>query len=357
MRPRRAFGPGLDVAVLVDDSPAAVALAAAAREGLLEPLRAPDAGPRALAANDDMAADVARALLARGHRPRIHALPGTVPELFAFMGSLDADVIQNHVESYADRAALESPMRGMMEMTGIPVTGAPLEGLSLCLEKPRARSVLIAEGVPVPPAIVVRAPDAALDAAPLPCIVKPAAQDASEGIDATSVCHDLPALRARIERLFAAGLGPALVEGFVDGRELNVSMLESPDGTLRALPVAEIDYSGFPPDLPKILTFAAKWQEDSAEYKGSVSRRAELAPELERAVVGFAQRAFRATGLRGYGRVDFRLGADGTPYALDVNPNPDLSRGAGLCLAAERAGMTYEDLVEAIVREALERPR
>ena len=96
---------------------------------------------------------------------------------------------------------------------------------------------------------------------------------------------------------------------------------------------------------------------ESAEYKGSVSRRAELAPELEQAVVGFAKRAFRATGLRGYGRVDFRLDSGGAPYALDVNPNPDLSRGAGLCLAAERAGMMYEDLVEGIVREAIERKR
>lgn len=346
MSPRRAFGPGLDVAVLVDDS---VPAGGTAQSGPVV--------PRPLASVDDMAAHVAQALEARGHRPRILALPANRRELFAFMGSLKADAIQNHVECYADQASLESSVRGMMELTGIPVTGAPLDGLALCLEKPRARAVLLGEGVPVPPAIVVRDPSDALEGLPLPCIVKPAAQDASEGIDGTSVCHTAPEARARIERLLAAGLGPALVELFVDGRELNVSMIESPDGTLRALPVAEIDYSGFPADLPKILTFAAKWNEESAEYKGSVSRRAELAPELERAVVAFAKRAFRATGLRGYGRVDFRLDSAGAPHALDVNPNPDLSRGAGLCLAAERAGMTYEDLVEGIVREAIERKR
>jgi D-alanine-D-alanine ligase len=344
VRPRRAFGPGLDVAVLVDDS-ATVGAAA------------PAGGERPLAGADDMATHVALALEAKGHRPRLLALPQGVSNLFAFMGALEADAIQNHVECYGDQASLESSVRGVMELTGIPVTGAPLEGLALCLEKPRARSVLIGEGVPVPPAIVVRRPDDPLEGAPIPCIVKPAAQDASEGIDATSVCFSLPEARARLERLFSQGLGPALLEGFVDGRELNVSMIESPDGTLRALPVAEIDYTGFPADLPKILTFAAKWHEDSAEYKGSVSRRAELAPELEQALVGFAKRAFRATGLRGYGRVDFRLDSEGAPFALDVNPNPDLSRGAGLCLAAERAGMTYEDLVEGIVREAIERKR
>lgn len=347
MRARRAFGPGLDVAVLVDDS---------STVGTIE---SPDPGgtARALASADDMATHVAMALEAKGHRARILALPGRVTDLFSFMANLEADAIQNHVECYGDQASLESSVRGMMEMTGIPVTGATLEGLALCLEKPRTRSLLIGEGVPVPEAIVVRDPADPLEGAPIPCIIKPAAQDASEGIDHTSVCFSLPAARARVAQLFAQGLGPALVERFVDGRELNVSMIESPDGTVRALPVAEIDYTGFPDDRPKILTFAAKWHEDSAEYKGSVSRRANLPPELERALVGYARRAFRATGLRGYGRVDFRLDADGNPYVLDVNPNPDLSRGAGLCLAAERAGMTYEDLVEGILRETIERKR
>src|SRR5262249_16151476 len=142
--------------------------------------------------------------------------------------------------------------------TRIPVTGAPLEGLALCLEKPRTRSVLVSEGVPVPPAIVVRSPDDDLSGAPVPCIVKPAAQDASEGIDLTSVCSTKDEVRPRVEKFLALHLGPALLDGFVEGRELNVSMIELPGGTLRVLPVAEIDYGGFPAGVPKILTFAAK---------------------------------------------------------------------------------------------------
>ena len=122
-------------------------------------------------------------------------------------------------------------------------------------------------------------------------------------------------------------------------------------GVLRVLPIAEIDYSNFPTGAPRILTYAATWEPSSEDYRGSPAVLAELSPHLRARVEAVALDVWRALGLRDYGRVDLRLDARG-PFVIDVNPNPDLSRGAGQCLAAERAGLSYESLVRGIIAEA-----
>lgn len=305
----------------------------------------------------DVVVEIEAALRARGHQPSRLVLPGDPREILRMLADVDCDVLFNFVESLRGVAELEAAVRGAMSVRGIPVTGAPLEGLANCLSKPRTRALLTAAGVPVPKGCVIASEADGADHVPHPCIVKPSAQDASHGIDAGSVCATPAETKARALRLIERGLGPALVEQFVDGREYNVSMVERVQGgqrSLTTLPIAEITFHGYPADVPKILTYAAKWDKDTAEYKGSVSVEAEdLSPELRAALSRHANAAFRALGLCGYGRVDFRVDRAGNPYAVDVNPNPDFSRGAGFHLAGERAGHTYEDLVELVVRAAL----
>jgi D-alanine-D-alanine ligase len=210
--------------------------------------------------------------------------------------------------------------------------------------------------VPVPAGCVIATADDDASHLPHPVIVKPAAQDASHGIDAASVCKTPEETKARALKLIDRGLGVALCEQYVDGREYNVSMVELVEKgkrTLKTLPIAEITFDGYPAGVPKILTYAAKWEQESVEYKGSVSVEAKDLPDAIRAeMIRHANASFRALGLSGYGRVDFRVDAQGKPYVVDINPNPDFSRGAGFHLAGERAGYTYEDLVEIVVRAA-----
>jgi D-alanine-D-alanine ligase len=131
-------------------------------------------------------------------------------------------------------------------------------------------------------------------------------------------------------------------------------MVELKDAPPRILPVAEIVYGEMPAGSPRILTFASKWDPDSADYHASVSVEArDLSPELRGEIERTALAAWRALGLRGYGRVDLRVDDAGRPYVIDVNPNPDLSRDAGLALAASRAGIEYAELVEGILLGAL----
>lgn len=306
----------------------------------------------------DVVVEMEAALAKRGHKPSRLALPGNdASALLRTLADLDCDVVFNFVESLRGVAELEAAVRGAMSVRGIPVTGASFEGLANCLSKPRARALAAAAGVPIPAGCVIASDADDASHIPHPCIVKPAAQDASHGIDGASVCKTPAETKARALRLIERGLGASLVEQYVDGPEYNVSMVEIVENgkrTLKTLPIAEITFEGYPAGAPKILTYAAKWEQESAEYKGSVSIEAtELSDELRASLTEHANAAFRALSLSGYGRVDFRVDAvTGQPYVVDINPNPDFSRGAGFHLAGERAGYAYEDLVEIVVRAA-----
>lgn len=302
-------------------------------------------------------ADVVAVARRWGARVRVVGLAPYGPRFLRQMAALDADLVVNFAESWAGRAELEAAVGWALEARGIAYTGAPPRALTLCLDKPTTRAVMAAEGVPTAEAVVWRTPSEAWPerVAPAgPWLVKPAAQDASHGIDAASVVADAVQAHVRARYLFDRGLGPVLVERYVDGRELNVSIVELDDSEPRILPIAEIVYGDMPAGCPRILTYAGKWDPASPEYQASVSTEAkDLSPSLRAHLERIAMAAWRALGLRGYARVDFRVDAEERPYVIDVNPNPDLSRDAGLALAAARAGLSYERLIEGLCAGAL----
>jgi len=171
------------------------------------------------------------------------------------------------------------------------------------------------------------------------------------------VVSDVPALEKRVAHVLANYRQPALVEEFIAGREIYVSVLERIDQEPQTFPFFEIDFSDMPDDRPKIVSFEGKWVEDSIEYKGTRPVRCEkLAPELRARVAKTALDAFRAVGLRDYARMDIRLSPDGVPYVIDVNPNCDLSDLAGgFSKAAKAAGLSYRELIVRIIGLALAR--
>jgi D-alanine-D-alanine ligase len=186
-------------------------------------------------------------------------------------------------------------------------------------------------------------------------MVKPVHEDASHGISLESVCPDAAAARARARYVIERYRQPALVEEFVDGREFNISVLGEGVGA-RTLELMEIDYSDFPAGAPHLITYNAKWEEESAECTGSKPVPArDLDPELAARIRSAALGAYRAIGLRDYGRVDIRLHPEAGPLVLDVNSNPDISPGAGLARAAARSGLPYVELVGGVVEAAAAR--
>ncbi len=264
-----------------------------------------------------------------------------------------ADVVFNLVEALDGDARLEAAAAAVLELVGVPYTGSPPAALMLALDKPTAKAVLAHAGVRVAKGTVLTSATDPLPDLPPPWIVKPSREDASHGIDQGSVVHDAEAARARAGLLVETYRQPALVEELLPGRELNLALL-GPEPAL--LSPAEIDFSALPGGHPSILTYEAKWVEASPVFEKTPSVAArDLGPDLEGALGHIARRAFRALGLRDYGRVDIRLDRDGQPVVLEVNPNPDLSPDAGFARAAARSGLSYAELIGQIIDTARRR--
>lgn len=279
-------------------------------------------------------------------------------DLAAAVGALEQrrpDVVFSMVESIGGDARLEAGVTYLLEWLGIPYTGAPPFALALALHKQHARAMLQGAGVPVPPGMMFEHPDFSLDGLRFPLIVKPAREDGSIGISSASVVATEGSTRERVQLVVERFAQPAIVEEFVDGREFAVSLL-GPTEDPTVLPLREVDYR-LPPHLPRLLTYEAKWVTGSPEYGGTLTIAAsDLDSELEGQLRSTAQAAYRAVGLRDYGRIDLRLHPTDGPVVVDVNPNPELLPGEmGIAGAALEAGLSFTELIRVIVEQAVAR--
>jgi D-alanine-D-alanine ligase len=280
-------------------------------------------------------------------------------DLFSFqrrLRRLRPDVVFNQYEDVVHGALYEMRVAALVQMMGYPMTGSPPLALGLSRYKGMAASLLQGAGVPVPPqtALLERVGDVNAHRWHFPLIVQPSQEHAGIGLDRDSIMTSKKALRAKVNELLRTFRQPVLVQSFLPGREFNVGLVGG--RRLRVMPLAEVDFSKLPPHIPPIMSYAAKFFETSEEYeKTTVICPAEVEPELAREISSTALRAFRAVGGWGYGRVDIRLDEEGRPYVLEVNCNPCLEEGTGLARSADRAGISYPQLLGLIVKAALER--
>jgi len=304
----------------------------------------------------EIADHIVRILNANGYNASGLGVTSDVTGAVTELRALKPAAVFNLCESIDGDNRFESLMPMLMELEGIPYTGSGSFALSLALRKEKVKNVLLACGIPVPKGVLVsQAGDLASIDLRFPVIVKPAREDASVGITRASVVSEAKALNERALHVLEHYHQPALVEEYVEGREIYVSLLGQLDGGLQIFPFFEIDFSAMPADRPNIVSFEGKWVEDSVEYKGTRPVRCEgLSPELREKVAQTALRAFRSVGMRDYGRMDVRLSADGTPYVIDVNPNCDLSDLAGgFSRAAKTGGLSYKEVILRLVSLAL----
>jgi D-alanine-D-alanine ligase len=280
-------------------------------------------------------------------------------DLRAILADAPEEVVFNLVESFPSRPSDAPAAPALYRAFGKGYTGADAACLVLAQDKWQTKAVLRAAGLPCPAGVVVPVGERLVKArlSKGPYMVKPASLDASEGIDHASVVAKAgPALRRAVRRVHRDFGQPALVEQFVDGRELNASLLER-RGKVKVLPLAEIDFSAFPAGKPRIVDYAAKWLPESFAYRHTprviparlTARQANLVRRL-------ARRAWTVTGCRGYARIDIRLDRRGRPLILEVNPNPDITPDDGFPAALAAAGIPYEKFIEAAVRDACESP-
>lgn len=322
----------------------------------LTPPQAPDApdeppSSAADAESAEVAEHVRDALSARGVEADIVALDVDQVDV-----RLPYGMVFNLVEGTTADPMAEARFARSVAAQGIACTGSPARALADALGKERARAALVQARVPVPRGMVMW-DGAELPGFAGPWFVKPARADGSYGIDEGSLVHTADALAARVELLVRATGGPCLVEAFLPGPELNVACLPTPHGGTTTS-VTAIDFSPCGPDVMPIVTWDAKWTPDSAAYLCRSVPAEQLASTstIDAARVA-AVRAFRALGLRGYGRVDLRVDATGRPRVIDVNPNCDLHPDAGFATAARLAGVSYDELIVRIALHALRQHR
>lgn len=257
------------------------------------------------------------------------------------------DLVFNLCEGIDGVAALEPSVISALEVIGVPFTGGSSWTTSLCLRKHVVNAVLDRAGLPVPRFAVVR-PGDPLPTVGFPAICKPAAEDASIGVEQRSVVRTVRALAARVEAMHERWQ-EVLVQRFIDGREVNVGIL----GDV-VLPISEIRFDGMPKGMWRIVSYRSKWDAGSDEDAGAQPHcPADLAPDVTAELHRIALAAWRLVGGTGYGRVDLRVDRAGRPWILEVNANPDIAPDAGLARMAREAGMDYGALIRAACEQAL----
>jgi D-alanine-D-alanine ligase len=240
----------------------------------------------------------------------------------------------------------------VIEEMGFEHSGAPAEAIRLCTDKIQLKEILSRAGIPTPNYQVFEKTPRRLQLT-MPVIVKPAREDGSVGIELVSVANDAGSALKRIAYIIERYHQPALVEEFIDGRELNAALWGN--NPTVAMPIAEQDYSRIRDPLKRLLTYASKWEPDSFYYKNiPVICPAKLTPDENMSVEAVAKLTYEALGLRDYGRIDLRL-KDGIPWVIDVNDIPDLSPDSGFPNTAIAAGYDYNSMVRRLLDVSLQR--
>lgn len=299
--------------------------------------------------------EIVKALQKEGFRPSMVNMDDNIDRLYELLRKDPPDVVFNLVEYVREDPKLESHVAGMYELLQIPYTGATPFGLALCQRKGHTKQLLLQNGVPTPRFHLLFKPELRKrHGLHYPIIVKPAREDASMGVEKASVVYNQEQLHDRISHAFQQFAPPILVEEFIEGRELHVSVIGNDPPEV--FPILEYDFSQLPEEFPSMITYAAKWEPLKEEFhKVHTVCPAPLSKRLEGKVRERAMQAYKLTNCRDYARIDMRISTDNHVYVLEVNPNPDLTEGVSFMESAEKAGYSFSQTLKRIVDMALSR--
>lgn len=298
---------------------------------------------------------IADALAKEGLSVSTVNLDDNLDKLVSILRKNPPDVIFNLVEYFQDSHMLEYAIAGLYELYKVEYTGCGPFALNMCVRKGLTKQILLANGVPTPKFLSLHTTKVPKrHGLKYPLIVKPAREDASSGVDKGSVVYTFDELKLRLEKVFSEYSPPILVEEYIEGRELHVSILGNDPPKM--LPVIEFDFSRLPDDYPKIITYDAKWNPlDEVFHQISSVCPAKLTKSQLKKVEKASIDAYKIMGCRDYARLDIRLGKHNKVYVLEVNPNPDLTEGVSFMESAEKAGMTFSETLGKIVDYAFQR--
>jgi len=304
---------------------------------------------------DPVVGQIAEALQENDHKVEVLAVYKDVREIIDGVQEQKPDLVFNLLETFGGNTAGDVAVAGLLDLLGVRYTGGGPGELYLRQDKGLAKKVFAFESI-LYPHFAVFSQNSDFETGGnlrMPLFVKPLTADASIGIDNGSLVRDSTALMKRVLEIHEKVNDSALVEEYIEGRELYVGVLGNREPV--AFPPVEVDFSGLPEGAPQILGTEAKWQPESAEFKGTKSILPELPDELRAKLQKTALDAARAVRMRDYGRVDLRLTDTGDIYVIEVNANCYLEKESELAMAAKAAGLDFPQLVQKIVDLAVER--
>ena len=292
--------------------------------------------------------EIFEALEKLGHAPSYHVLDGTDKTL-GVLPKCDADLFFNLTESYAGDDTKEMNVAAYLDLLGRTYTGAGPQALYLAQDKSLAKKLFKFHGIQSPYfATCFRGRLDHSQDIQFPLIVKPTSEDGSIGIDQNSVVNSVKELMERIHYIQEEFDSPALIEEYIEGREIYAAVIGNEHAEV--LPLIELDLSKLPEGMAKVAGTEVKWEKDTEAYKVTKSQPAEdLSEEAIKSLSATALSVYRTLQLRDYGRIDMRLTSKGEVYVIEANPNPWLSSSSEFHMAAKKSGRSYQEMVEEIV--------
>jgi D-alanine-D-alanine ligase len=294
--------------------------------------------------------DVATSLRKSGHDVRCMGVLDSLTELRSAIADWKPEVVFNLLEEFNGIVTYDQHVVAFLELMRQPYTGCNPRGLLLSRDKSLCKQLLTFHRIPTPQFAVF--PRGARIHLPrklrFPLFVKSTVEDASLGIAQASVVEDGARLKERIEFVHEQVRSDALVEEFIEGRELYVGVMGN--DRLTRLPVWEMVFGSMPESLPAIATRKVKWDKRYQAKYGITTRAAEdLPPAVLATLDKLSRRIYRVLGLSGYARMDFRVRPDGQVYVLEANANPNLEAAEDFAESARAAGVSYDELLEKIM--------
>jgi D-alanine-D-alanine ligase len=295
--------------------------------------------------------EIFEALTQLGHEPSYHVLDGKNQSLFA-LAKCGADLVFNLTESYAGDDTMDTNIAAYLELLHLPYTGSGPHGLFLAQDKSIAKKIFDFHKIKTPDfATSYKGRTDHSHDIEFPLIVKPVSEDGSIGIDSGSLVDSVKELMERIHYIHEEFNCPALIEEYIEGREIYAAILGNDNA--EALPLVELDLSRLPKGTPRIAGQDIKFDHETQAYKITKSAPVEdLDEETAKKLQDTALAAYRALNLRDYGRIDMRLNKKGEVYVIEANPNPWLASAAEFTMAAKKAGYSYTDMIDKIVELA-----
>jgi D-alanine-D-alanine ligase len=316
----------------------------------------PDSAPpeEVLAADWKMEYDVITTLKKRKHEVHVCGVASDLTPIKPAIEEFKPTIVFNLMDAFADVGTFDQNVVSYLELLRVPYTGCNPRGMTLTRDKALAKKLMAYHRIPVPDFAVV-----SLNHKPklpkrlhYPVIVKSLTYESSTGISQASVVTNDEQLNKRVQYIHDTILTPAIIEEFVEGRELYVGVLGNQ--RLQVLPVWEMSFAKMTGDHWKIATDRVKWSVNYQKKHGIDTALADLPEGLAPKIQHLAKRTFRALDMNGYGRIDFRMTPEGKIYVIEANPNAQLAQDEDFAQSAKKAGVPYGRLLERIMAVGLQ---